>query len=81
MHLIPRPGGGVPGADNPAAARRVFETAPFFSFHHANAYEAGEGVVVLDTVANHDDVDFSANFEVGWVGRGWGWGGAADGRR
>lgn len=37
---------------------------PFFSFHHANAFETGDGKVVLDTVANLEGVDFSANFEV-----------------
>lgn len=37
---------------------------PFFSFHHANAFETADGKVVLDTVANLDGVDFSANFEV-----------------
>ena len=46
----------------------MFETAPFFSFHHANAFEAPGGRVVLDTVAMHEGVDFSANFEVGLGG-------------
>lgn len=44
---------------------------PFFSFHHANAFEAADGKVVLDTVANLDGVDFSANFEVRFAGGGW----------
>lgn len=46
----------------PGARRAVIDTAPFFSFHHANAFEAalpsGAPAVVLDTVANHDGVDF-----------------------
>lgn len=41
---------------------------PFFSFHHANAFETADGKVVLDTVANLDGVDFSANFEVRFAG-------------
>ncbi|KAL4438663.1 hypothetical protein ABPG77_006267 [Micractinium sp. CCAP 211/92] len=63
VHLIPRPGAA------PGAQRRTIETAPFFSFHHGNAFEAalpsGAPAIVLDTVANHDGVDLSANFETG----------------
>jgi carotenoid cleavage dioxygenase-like enzyme len=72
VHLIPRPTSRADAAAA-AAGRRVFETDPFFSFHHANAFEdAASGRVVIDTVANHDGIDFSANFETvgGWVG-GW----------
>ncbi|PSC73715.1 carotenoid oxygenase [Micractinium conductrix] len=74
VHLIPRPGGAAAGGADPAAGRRTFETSPFFSFHHANAFEAaaagggGGGAptkVVIDTVANHDGIDFGANFETG----------------
>ena len=70
VHLIPRPTSRADAAAA-AAGRRVFETDPFFSFHHANAFEdAASGRVVIDTVANHDGIDFSANFETvgGWVG-------------
>lgn len=63
VHLIPRPGAAL------GARQRVIDTAPFFSFHHANAFEtalpSGAPAVVLDTVANHDGVDLSANFETG----------------
>jgi carotenoid cleavage dioxygenase-like enzyme len=38
----------APPAD-PTLLRRTFEAPPFFSFHHANAYEAG-GKLVIDTV-------------------------------
>ena len=63
VHLIPRPTSRADAAAA-AAGRRVFETEPFFSFHHANAFEdAASGRVVIDTVANHDGIDFSANFE------------------
>lgn len=66
VHLIPRPGSAAAAA---STVRRTFETAPFFSFHHANAFEArlpsGGPALVLDTVANHDGIDFSTNFETG----------------
>ena len=52
VHLIPRP--GRPGG---MREQKVFETAPFFSFHHANAYETGSSVVV-DTLA-WDSLSFS----------------------
>jgi carotenoid cleavage dioxygenase-like enzyme len=52
-----------------APLRRTFEAEPFFSFHHANAFEArgpdGRPLVVLDTVGNFEGVDLSANFESG----------------
>ena len=41
-----------------------FETEPFFSFHHANAYEADDGRrVVVDTVAMRSGFDFTASFD------------------
>lgn len=79
VHLIPRPGSAAAAS---GGGRRVFETAPFFSFHHANGFECGEGgaTVVLDTVANHDGIDLGANFEAGpdceprgWWGWWWCW--------
>ncbi len=48
----------------PTGRREFVAPQPFFSFHHANAFETADGKVVLDTVANLDGVDFSANFEV-----------------
>ena len=42
----------------------VFETTPFFSFHHANAFEAGNCQLVVDTVAM-SGIDFSNSFESG----------------
>ena len=41
----------------------VFETTPFFSFHHINAFEADNGKVVVDTCAM-EGIDFGNNFEV-----------------
>ena len=52
VHLIPRPGRGTATRE-----QRVFETSPFFSFHHANAFET-ENMVVIDTVA-WDSLSFS----------------------
>lgn len=40
VHLIPRP--GAP----PGARPRRFELPPSFVFHHANAYEQGEHVII-----------------------------------
>ena len=53
-----------PSPSPPAARREYVAPHPFVSFHHAHAFETGDGKVVLDTVANLDGVDFSANFEV-----------------
>lgn len=44
-------------------SEQVFETTPFFSFHHINAFEAEDGKVVVDTVAM-EGINFSNNFEV-----------------
>lgn len=63
IHLIPRPGSS--GSQGAAGRREFVAPQPFFSFHHANAFETADGKVVLDTVANLDGVDFSANFETG----------------
>jgi hypothetical protein len=38
-----------PPSVDPTLLRRTFDAPPFFSFHHANAYEAG-GNLVIDTV-------------------------------
>ena len=45
--------------------RQVFVTSPFFAFHHANAFVASDGRVVLDTVADHEGLDFSVDFDTG----------------
>ncbi len=45
-------------------AHAVFETTPFFSFHHANAFEASEGCLVIDTVAL-TGIDFGNNTDSG----------------
>lgn len=42
----------------------VYETTPFFSFHHANAFEASRQQLVVDTVAM-TGIDFSNSFESG----------------
>lgn len=42
----------------------MFETPPFFSFHHVNAFEASEGRLVVDTVAL-TGINFSNSFESG----------------
>jgi all-trans-8'-apo-beta-carotenal 15,15'-oxygenase len=57
VHLIPRPGRGT--APSGPEAARVFQLreAPFFSFHHVNAFELG-GKVVVDTCAA-DFIDFA----------------------
>lgn len=52
----------------------VFETPAFFSFHHINAFEAGQGRLVVDTVAL-TGIDFSnsldsANLFEGEPGKG-----------
>lgn len=52
----------VPCAGSKAHA--VFETTPFFSFHHANAFEASEGRLVVDTVAM-TGIDFGNNIDSG----------------
>jgi all-trans-8'-apo-beta-carotenal 15,15'-oxygenase len=36
IHMFPRPGTGMPSGPETS---RVFETTPFFSFHHGNAFE------------------------------------------
>ena len=42
----------------------MFETTPFFSFHHVNAFEASEGRLVVDTVAM-TGIDFGNSTESG----------------
>jgi hypothetical protein len=65
VHLVPRPGSAAAqSVSDPTLLRRTFDAPPFFSFHHANAYEAG-GNLVIDTVANHDGVDLGASFDSG----------------
>lgn len=70
MHLIARPGSWAGGV------RRCYEAPPFFSFHHANAYEVtgpqGQPLVVVDTVANHDGVDLGVNMDTGGPSCAWG---------
>jgi hypothetical protein len=67
VHVVPRPGragGAPPPPGGPAAALRTYAApAPFFSFHHANAFEAGDGRLVVDTVALHEGMDFRWGFE------------------
>ncbi|DBB06748.1 hypothetical protein WJX82_009214 [Trebouxia sp. C0006] len=62
IHVIKRPGkdSSVLGSK----AHAVFETTPFFSFHHANAFEASEGRLVVDTVAM-TGIDFGNNIDSG----------------
>ena len=44
----------------------MFETDPFFSFHHVNAWEAeGTRRVVVDTCAMEGGIDFGLSFENG----------------
>jgi carotenoid cleavage dioxygenase-like enzyme len=47
--------------------QRVFETDPFFSFHHVNAWEVAEGTrrVVVDTCAMDGGIDFGLSFDTG----------------
>jgi carotenoid cleavage dioxygenase-like enzyme len=33
---------------------KTFETAPFFSFHHVNAYEEDDGNIIVDLIAYND---------------------------
>ena len=40
----------------------IFETPGFFSFHHINAFEAGQAQVVVDTIALAS-IDFSNNYQ------------------
>jgi all-trans-8'-apo-beta-carotenal 15,15'-oxygenase len=57
VHLIPRRG------EQRAQRRRTLECpSSMFSFHHVNAYEDGD-MVVLDTCGMRDGFDFSANME------------------
>ena len=42
------------------AALQVLETAPFFSFHHVNAFEVEGDRIILDTLA-WDTLSFSMN--------------------
>lgn len=57
VHLIPRRG------EQRAQRRRTLECpSSMFSFHHVNAFEKGE-MVVLDTCGMRDGFDFSANME------------------
>ena len=45
---------------------RTFETDPFFSFHHVNAYEVpGSSKVVVDTCAMEGGIDFGLSMENG----------------
>ena len=56
VHLIPRDLGR-------GGERRTFECpSSMFSFHHVNAYEEGD-TVVLDTCGMRDGFDFSANID------------------
>jgi all-trans-8'-apo-beta-carotenal 15,15'-oxygenase len=68
VHLVPRPGrpGAPPAGGGPAAGLRSFDLpAPVFSFHHANAFDAPDGRVILDTVALPQGMDFSVNLKTG----------------
>ena len=42
----------------------MFETSPFFSFHHANAFEASGERLVVDTVAM-EGIDFGNSTDTG----------------
>ena len=53
VHLIPRP-----GRSSRPRQQRVYETSPFFSFHHGNAHEANETTIIIDTIA-WDSLSFS----------------------
>lgn len=51
------------GAGQP---ERVFETDPFFSFHHVNAWELpGSSRIVVDTCAMAGGIDFGLSMENG----------------
>ena len=44
----------------------MFETDPFFSFHHVNAWEAeGTPRLVVDTCAMEGGIDFGLSFDNG----------------
>mmetsp|Transcript_3058 Transcript_3058/g.7653 ORF Transcript_3058/g.7653 Transcript_3058/m.7653 type:complete len:602 (-) Transcript_3058:720-2525(-) len=63
LHLIPRPGSGAPEG----VKTIEIPTAPFFTFHHSNAYEVGGSgsrpdYLVLDSVSS-DTVDFANNVD------------------
>lgn len=62
IHLIPRPGKSA--ANKGLGSELVFETTPFFSFHHINAFEADNGKVVVDTCAM-EGINFGNSFETG----------------
>ena len=53
IHCIPRPSGT-------ARQTRVFDAPSKFAFHHANAYEASGGSIVVDTFAR-DTIDFGGD--------------------
>lgn len=53
VHLVPRPGSG--------ATAKVFETEPFFTFHHVNAFEQGSQII-LDTIG-WKTISFASNID------------------
>ncbi len=58
---------------------KIFETAPFFSFHHVNAYEEDDGNIIVDLIAYNDsscinlfymkNLEKNATFPVGYLSR------------
>eukprot|EP00884_Botryococcus_braunii_P006857 jgi/Botrbrau1/16172/Bobra.0272s0007.1 len=60
VHLLPRPNKAAAGLQ-----KEQFETFPFFSFHHVNAFEVEDkGLVVVDTCAAKG-IDFSKSLDNG----------------
>ncbi|MEW5299826.1 MAG: hypothetical protein WDW36_002801 [Sanguina aurantia] len=54
VHVIARPGSAAAAELGPASALRTYTVpgAPFFTFHHSNGFEAGDGhSLVVDTCA------------------------------
>ena len=45
-----------------AVQKVTMETEPLFCFHHVNAFESGDGRVIVDCLAMKGGVDFGANF-------------------
>lgn len=54
VHVIARPGSAAAAQLGPASALRTYTIpgSPFFTFHHSNGFEAGDGKsLVVDTCA------------------------------
>lgn len=64
--LVDLADGGSKWHAGAAMQDRVFETDPFFSFHHVNAYEVeGTPKIVVDTAAMDGGIDFSLSMDNG----------------